>query len=197
MLQLHTPTSNSKLSKRPSSRASIAKPSSISIMPVRSLSQLASLSEPSKTSYLKKPRPQSIAANSYTNSGIRSPSSVLRTLHYDGRQSTDSLSSHDKYSASSIIFTPPESPTGASEMDSFTSLISSVSYGSSPGRVTSPIPPHNTTIPTRLSKPGTQTSITRVSSISKLPASRMVPSKLATPSGQLVSGLRKPRVTKE
>ncbi|PKC03940.1 hypothetical protein RhiirA5_362806 [Rhizophagus irregularis] len=94
-----------------------------------------------------------------------------------------------------MIFTPPESPTGASETDSLTSLTSSVSYGSSPGRGTSPIPPHNTSMlatPTRLSKPSTRTSI------SKLPASsRMVPSKLATPSGQPVSGLRKPKMTKE
>jgi hypothetical protein len=206
--QLHTPTSNSELAKRPSSRAGIAKPSSTSTRP---LSRLASLSEPSKTSALKKPRPQSIAVGNTStnnttnitkstittpnsNSGIRSPS-VLRSPYYGGRQSTDSLSSHDEYSASSMIFTPPESPTGASETDSLTSLTSSVSYGSSPGRGTSPIPPHNTsmlTTPTRLTKPSTRTSI------SKLPASsRMVPSKLATPSGQPVSGLRKPKMTKE
>ncbi|CAB4422372.1 unnamed protein product [Rhizophagus irregularis] len=208
--QLHTPTSNSELAKRPASRAGIAKPSSASTTSVRPLSRLASLSEPSKTSALKKPRPQSIAvgntstnntkithsniASPNSNSGIRSPS-VLRAPYYGGRQSTDSLSSHDEYSASSMIFTPPESPTGASETDSLTSLTSSVSYGSSPGRGTSPIPPHNTSMlatPTRLSKPSTRTSI------SKLPASsRMVPSKLATPSGQPVSGLRKPKMTKE
>ncbi|GBB89009.1 hypothetical protein RclHR1_15640007 [Rhizophagus clarus] len=209
--QLHTPTSNSELAKRPLSRAGIAKPSSTSTTSVRPLSRLASLSEPSKTSALKKPRPQSIAvgntstnntakiaqsniATPNSNSGIRSPS-VLRTPNYGGRHSTDSLSSHDEYSASSMIFTPPESPTGASETDSLTSLTSSVSYGSSPGRGTSPIPPHNTSMlatPTRLSKPGARTSV------SKLPASRIVvPSKLATPSGQPVSGLRKPKMTKE
>ncbi|RIA98041.1 hypothetical protein C1645_813260 [Glomus cerebriforme] len=137
MLQLHTPTSNSELSKRPSSHVSIAKPSSTSITPVRLLSQLASLSELSKTSYLKKPRPQSIAVR---NTSINNTTKI----------STDSLSSHDEYSASSMIFTPPESPTGASKMDSLTSLTSSVSYGSSPGRATSPIPPHNTATSTRL-----------------------------------------------
>jgi hypothetical protein len=208
MSQLHAPTST-ELEKRSSSRASIAKPSSTST-PVRSLSRLGNLSEPSKTS-LKKPRPQSIAVgntstakmtqsnntqntmvnsnNSNMNSGIRSPSSILRASHHGGRQSTDSLSSHDEYT----IFTPPESPTNASETDSLTSLTSSVSYGSSPGRGTSPIPSHNTSIPTRLSKPSTRTSITGVSSVNKSPASRIIPSKLATPGSQ-VPGLRKPRV---
>ncbi|CAG8573256.1 12352_t:CDS:2 [Funneliformis caledonium] len=202
---------------RPSSRASIAKTSPTSTTSIRPLSRLGSFSEPPNTS-LKKPRPQSIAvgnnspnntatmsrsnsisttsAYSNTNSGIRCLSSVLKTpssfAHYGGR-STDSLSSHDEYS--SPIFSPPESPT-ASETDSLTSLASSVSCGSSPGRGTSPIPPHNTSMlatpTTRLSKHGSRMSMTAApSGISKLPSSRMLSSKLATASGH-VTGLKSP-----
>ncbi|CAI2173466.1 4777_t:CDS:2 [Funneliformis geosporum] len=199
---------------RPSSRASIAKASPTSTTSIRPLSRLGGLSESPNTS-LKKPRPQSIAvgnnspnntsvisrsnsiptttAYSNTNSGIQCLSSVLKApssfAHYGGR-STDSLSSHDEYS--SPIFSPPESPT-ASETDSLTSLASSVSCGSSPGRGTSPIPPYNSmlaTPTTRLSKHGTRMSMVAApSGISKLPSSRMPPSKLATASGHAIAGV--------
>ncbi|CAG8581339.1 9841_t:CDS:2, partial [Acaulospora colombiana] len=199
---------------RPSSRASTVKsPIPPPTTPGRPLSRFGSLSESQKNTPTKKSRPQSLSVinqsikyeqpsnidatiGQNSMSGIRSPSSGLRTINYLGsRQSSDSLSSHDEY----LVFTPPESPTGASETDSLTSLTSSVSYGSSPGRGTSPVPPYNTSMisPASVISPN---SSKRASMISKLPASKVPPSKLMAPNsisaGQNTSiptGLRIPQ----
>ncbi|CAG8436920.1 7626_t:CDS:2 [Ambispora gerdemannii] len=204
---------------RPSSRAGIQKtPGSASSS--RPSSRLSTISESKpKTSTLynnKKPRPMSIAVSpnsaasritSPTGISNRPGSSMLRTSglsgYNGGRRSSDSLSSYEEYS----LFSPPESPTNGSETDSLTSLTSSVSYGSSPGRGTSPIPP--TLIgnsPVRKSGVGVTRSL---SSASKLPPSRFTPppatdtaattpSKLATSVGTQLRppssfGLRRPK----
>ncbi|CAG8541780.1 2590_t:CDS:2 [Acaulospora morrowiae] len=194
---------------RPSSRASLVK----SPVPSTTTSGLGSFSESQKNTPIKKSRPQSIHVSNQTikheqspksntgrntPSGIRSPSSGLRSISYlGGRQSSDSLSSHDDY----LMFTPPESPTGASETDSLTSLTSSVSYGSSPGRGTSPIPPYNTSMisPTSIiaSKPSKRSSmISSPNGISRLPSAKVTPSKLMSPNSivasQTTTGLRPP-----
>ncbi|CAG8541105.1 10552_t:CDS:1 [Cetraspora pellucida] len=158
--------------------------------------------ETPKQNSIKKIRPQSHIVNDQSSndnysafgpnapSGIRSPSGLRSSTitRIGSRQSSDSLSSYDDY----IIFTPPESPTNASETDSLTSLTSSVSYGSSPGRGTSPIPPASViTSPTRISsKSSNRTSmITPPSGISKLTYTRTTPLKPTTPGSQAASGV--------
>ncbi|CAG8600725.1 7218_t:CDS:2, partial [Ambispora leptoticha] len=207
---------------RPSSRAGISKTPG-SATPSRPSSRLGTISESkSKTSALynnKKPRPVSIAvspnsaANRITSptaiSNIRPGSSMLRTTgisaYNGGRRSSDSLSSYEEYS----LFSPPESPSNASETDSLTSLTSSVSYGSSPGRGTSPIPPTSLIGSPSIRKSGV--GVTRSLSMST-PPSRLTPpsaavttgiaattpSKLATPAGTQLRppssfGLRRPK----
>ncbi|RHZ49945.1 hypothetical protein Glove_508g7 [Diversispora epigaea] len=207
---------------RPSSRAGLAKspvpPTPTSPPNSRSLSRLGAAQ---KGSPMKKNRPNSIAVgnkyNKYSNdqslydtadtkmidsSGIRSPPGVRSINQYLGsRHSSDSLSSHDDY----LIFTPPESPTGASETDSLTSLASSVSYGSSPGRGTSPVPSHNIpmTSPSRIASKPKRTSMISPSTPSpssggsKLPTTKVTsPSKFASPGNRQSihqpTGLRPP-----
>ncbi|CAG8565810.1 8541_t:CDS:2 [Diversispora eburnea] len=196
---------------RSSSRAGLVKspvpPTPTSPPNSRSLSRLGTSQ---KASTIKKNRPNSIAVgNKYSNdqslydkadtkmvpvdsSGIRSPPGVRSINQYLGsRHSSDSLSSHDEY----LIFTPPESPTGASETDSLTSLASSVSYGSSPGRGSSPVPSHNLsmTSPSRIaSKQNKRTSMisppTPSSGGSKLPTTKAIPpSKFASPGNNSTS----------
>ncbi|CAG8503909.1 1890_t:CDS:2, partial [Scutellospora calospora] len=185
-LQSPSPSSSNGLSRTPS-RAGLAK-SPGPATSVRSLSRLGgNTAETPKQNTIKKIRHQSHIVNgqpsndSYSTfspnaaSGIRSPSGLRGSTitRIGSRQSSDSLSSPDDY----VIFTPPESPTNASETDSLTSLTSSVSYGSSPGRGTSPIPTYNSasmiTSPTRISsKSSNRTSMIKPPGVSKLSYTR-------------------------
>ncbi|CAG8805195.1 1243_t:CDS:2 [Gigaspora margarita] len=191
--QLQSPSSSSTGLSRTTNRTSLVKPPG-SATSVRSFG--GNTTETSKQSTIKKIRHQSQIVNDHDNStfdlnatsGIRPPSRLRGSTitRIGSRQSSDSLSSHDDY----IIFTPPESPTNASETDSLTSLTSSVSYGSSPGRGTSPIPPASMiTSPTRISSKSSNRAsmITPPSRISKLTYTRTTPSKLATPGSQAAS----------
>ncbi|CAG8524260.1 12620_t:CDS:2 [Cetraspora pellucida] len=198
--QLQSPSSsNSSGLSRTTHRTSMIK-SPGSATSVRSFG--GNTSETPKQNSIKKIRPQSHIVNDQSSndnysafgqnapSGIRSPSGLRSSTitRIGSRQSSDSLSSYDDY----IIFTPPESPTNASETDSLTSLTSSVSYGSSPGRGTSPIPPSSViTSPTRISSKSSNRSsmITPPSGISKFTYTRTTPLKPTTPGSQAASGV--------
>ncbi|CAJ0627644.1 13433_t:CDS:10 [Entrophospora sp. SA101] len=93
-----------------------------------------------KTSKTGPKRPTSQPASSnITSSGLLSPSSRAGITN-SRNNNVPANDSHDEHSGSSMIFSPPESPVGSSETESLTSTMS---YGSSAGRVASPSQVYN------------------------------------------------------
>nr|CAG8515337.1 3641_t:CDS:10 [Entrophospora candida] len=86
----------------------------------------------------KRPTSQPVSSN-ITSSGLLSPSSRAGITN-SRNNNVPANDSHDEHSGSSMIFSPPDSPVGSSETESLTSTMS---YGSSAGRVASPSQVYN------------------------------------------------------